>query len=199
MKKFITSFVGLFLACFISVSHSQTEGTEADHQALRELLVKTSKSLNDNDFDSLRPFLDEKFTIITIDNSKFTSLNDFKAYWDKMFKGKDAKLKSMTINAEADDKTYFPTINLGVVDGTATQTFNFTDGDVRTIKTRWTAVVHKDNNQWKLMKIHFSGNILDNPVVDALKKQCYIIAIGSAIAGCLLGLLFMGWFRRNKI
>jgi ketosteroid isomerase-like protein len=199
MKKFITCFVSFFLACFISVSYSQTEGTESDHQALRELLTKTSKSLNENDFDSLRPFLDEKFTIITIDNSKFTSLNDFKAYWDKMFKGKDAKLRSMTIKAEADDKTFFPTTDIGVVDGTASQTFTFTDGDVRTIKTRWTAVVHKENNQWKLMKIHFSGNILDNPVVDAIKKQCYTIAIGSAIAGLLLGLLFMAWFRRNKI
>ncbi len=199
MKKFITCFIGLFLASFISVSYSQTEGTEADHQALRELLIKSSKSLNESDFDALRPFLDEKFTIITIDNSKFTSLNDFKAYWDTMFKGKDAKLRSMTINAEADDKTYFPTANVGVVDGTASQTFTFTDGDVRTLKTRWTAVVHKENSQWKLMKIHFSGDILDNPVIDAMKKQCYTIAIGSAIAGCLIGLLFMGWFRRNKI
>ncbi|MCS5710324.1 nuclear transport factor 2 family protein [Candidatus Berkiella aquae] len=195
MKKFIVPFICLFITCFSSVSYSQTE---ADHEALRELLTKSSSALNENNFEAIRPYLDEKFTIITIDNSKFTSLDDFKAYWDKMFKGEHAKLKSISIKAVADDKTYFPSTDVGVVDGTADQTFTFSDGDVRTIQTRWTAVVHKENNQWKLMKIHFSGNILDNPVLDAAKKQLFLFAGIGAIAGLLLGFILMKLKCRSK-
>lgn len=197
MKKYTGFLLCLLLNLFVSVSYSQTP-TEADHESLRTLLKKSTEAMNEQKFDDLRPYLADKFTVITLDNNKFNSLDEFKAYWDKMFKGDKAKLKSVTITPIADEKTYFPADNVGVVDGTAEQTYRFTDGDVRTINTRWTAVVSKENNQWKIVKVHFSGNILDNPVLDALKNSLYKIAIGAALAGFALGWVLAKMMRRSK-
>lgn len=197
MKKYAGFVLCFILHLFISVSYSQTP-TEADHESLRELLKKSTVAMNEQKFDDLRPYLADKFSIITLDNNKFNSLDEFKAYWDKMFKGDKAKLKSITITPIADEKTDFPADNVGIVDGTAQQTYRFTDGDERTIDTRWSAVVSKEHNQWKIVTVHFSGNILDNPVLSALKNSLYKVAIGAALAGFVLGWVLAKMMRRSK-
>ena len=57
--------------------------------------------------------------------------------------------------------------------------------------TSWTAVVKKDNNIWKLVKVHFSANILDNPVLDyaaeAAKRSLLITGLSAAFGGILVG------------
>ncbi len=199
MKKIYSFILSLFLLFSLSQSYAQEQGTEADHQALRNLLANSTKAINDNNFDSLRPLLDNKFSIITIDNSKFSTLNDFKTYWDSLFKGDKATLKSITFKPTADEKTYLLTPDIGVVSGTAEQTFYFTDNDVRTMNTRWSAVVHKDNNQWKILNIHFSGNILENPVVTTLKASLYKVAAIGAVVGFLIGLLLMKMIRPKNV
>lgn len=177
---------------------SYAYGTENDHDALRELMTKCTTAMNESNFEQLRPYLDEQFSIITIDNSKFDSLDKFTAYWEKIFNGDKAILTKLTIKPEADDKTYFVSDDAGVVQGTAEETYHFTDGDVRSMKSRWTALVHKENGQWKLMKIHFSGNILDNPVLDALKAQTFKVAMIGAAVGIVLGMILMTFMRRKK-
>lgn len=200
MKKSTIYLLCLLLNLFISVSYAQNTHTptEADHEALRDLLSKSTQALNEQKFDELRPLLDDKLTVITLDNKKYNSLEEFKAYWDSMFKGDKPTLKSVTIKPVADEKTFFPAPNVGIVDGTAEETYHFTDGDVKTIQTRWSAVVHKDNNQWKIMNIHFSGSILDNPVLTALKSYLYKIAGGSALIGLILGFLLGKGMCRKK-
>lgn len=200
MKKMTVYLLCLILNLFISVSYAQNTHapTEADHEALRDLLKKSTQALNEQKFDDLRPLLDEKLTVITLDNKKYSSLDEFKAYWDTMFKGDKPKLKSVTIKPVADEKTFFPAANVGIVDGTAEETYHFTDGDVRTIQTRWSAVVHKEKNQWKIMSIHFSGSILDNPVLTALKGYLYKIAGASLLIGLILGFLLCKGMCRKK-
>lgn len=177
---------------------SHAFGSNADHEALRELMKECTNAMNQGKFDQLKPYLDEQFTIITVDNSKLSSLASFQDYWDKIFKGDKPLLTKLTIKPEADDKTYFITDDIGVVHGISNERYHFTDGDVRKMSTRWTAVVHKEDDQWKLMKIHFSANILDNPVLSALKAQMFKVAVIGVCVGFVLGLFFMLFMRRKK-
>ncbi len=196
MRNWIAS---IFCILFVFSSASLfAYGTEKDHEALRTLMQKCTTAMNEGEFDQVKPYLDEHFSLITLDNSKFSSLSEFKDYWHKTFKGDKAILTKMAIKPTADDKTIFLSDNAGVVDGTAEETYYFTDGDVRSMQTRWTAVVHKVDNQWKLMSIHFSGSILDNPVLDAVKAQMMKVALIGAAAGLLLGFILMRLFRSKK-
>lgn len=187
-------FVGL-----LPVSALAQEERHADHEALRGILKTSKEALNSKNFDLLKSVLaKEHFTITTVDNQKFTSLEEFSKYWDKLLKGNDAVLKDIQIDPSADNATEFLADNIGVVDGTSNETYHFKDGDVRSMQTRWTAVVKLEDGVWKIAKIHFSSNILDNPLLNDVKQALERFVLIAAIAGFALGALVMGFLRRRK-
>jgi ketosteroid isomerase-like protein len=168
-----------------------------DHTALRALLAQATQALNTNNFDAIAPNLDASFTAITVDNQKLVGLDAFKAYWRATFEGPDALLKGFSAKPVADELTQFIDATTGVVYGTSEETYTFNDGDVRTMQTRWSAVVRKVGTDWKIVNAHFSTNLLDNPVLDIAKATATKLAIGAAFAGLLLGLLAMALLRRR--
>ena len=196
MRRYV---IFIFCCLFSLISNlAFAYGSEADHETLRNLLKQSAEAMNSGKFEALKPYLDENFTLITVDNNKFTSINKFKQYWDKTFNDDNAILTKLEFNPVADDKTYFISDNAGVVHGTAKETYHFKDGDVRNMETRWTAIVHKTNNDWKLLSVQFTGNILDNPILDALKERMLKVGLIGAAIGLVIGLFLMGMMRRKK-
>ena len=192
-------FMMLVLVGLAPISASAQEDRHADHEALQEILKTSKEALNSKNFDLLKPILaKEHFTIITVDNQKFTSLEAFEKHWDMLLKGNDAVLEDIKIDPVADSATEFLTDNVGVVDGTSNETYHFKDGDVRTMQTRWTAVVKQEDGAWKIVKVHFSSNLLDNPVLNAAKQAAERYVLMAAIAGFAVGALIMGFLRRRK-
>src|SRR6201999_1975825 len=130
---------------------AQAQDREADHNELRALLRTATDAMNAGNVEALRPLFYEKFSITTVDQKLFTSIDDFKNYYDGMLKGPNAKVKSIVFKPEADALTDFVGDNVGLSHGTSTDTFTFSDGDVRTMTSRWTATVYKDNGKWKIL------------------------------------------------
>lgn len=186
MRIFTAFFVAMLLGALpLSLSAQEREN---DHEALRAVLKTSKEAINTANFDLLKPILSSNdFTVITVDNRKFNSLEEFKHYWSGLFEGPDAVLSRIEINPVADEKTKFLAQNIGLVQGTSNDSYHFTDGDTRQMTTRWTAVVEKEAENWKIMSIHFSSNILDNPVLNAVKDktQNYLIIVG--LLGLILG------------
>lgn len=168
-----------------------------DHKELRALLAKGAEALNKRNFDAIAPSLHPSFTIITVDNRKHVGLDAFKKYYAAQFDGPGAVLKNFEAKVEADEETRFIDANTGVVYGTSRETYTFQDGDVRSMQTRWSAVTKKENGGWKLASVHFSSNLLDNPVLDGVKSFYQKLAIGAAIAGLLVGALLLALLRRR--
>jgi hypothetical protein len=104
----------------------------------------------------------------------------------------------MEVRPEADDLTTFLDEDSGVVYGTSNDHYTFSHGDVREMSTRWTAVVQKDGETWKLVSVHFSANLLDNPVIDAAKNAARRMTIIAGIAGLLAGLVIGFVLRRRS-
>ena len=127
--------LSILLIALSPINASAAEEREADHEALREILKISSEALNTNNLDLLKSILSSKrFTILTVDNQKFNSLDAFSNYWMQLFEGEDALLKRIEVDPTADNKTEFLADNVGVVEGTSTETYHFTDGDV---VSRW--------------------------------------------------------------
>jgi ketosteroid isomerase-like protein len=190
LKTFITpsGLPGLIFALTLVVSGSAlAEERQEDHDALRAMLRTATEALNSQNFDLIQPLLHENFTIITVDNQKFTTLDDFRTYWNGLFAGDIPLLQRIEVNAVADDLTTFLDESTGVVHGTSRDTYYFTDVGVREMPTRWTAVVQKADGDWKLVKVHFSANILDNPVLDAAKASTIKLAGLALLVGIILG------------
>lgn len=170
---------------------------EQDHEELRLLLRSARDAANAKNFDALKPLFYDKFTITTVDQQVFTDLDKFKAYFASMFTGDKAPLKSITFNPEADALTEFVGDNIGISHGTSTDTYAFSDGDTRTMASRWTATLIKDNGKWKILNLHFGANLLDNPYTNALKSSLYKVGGIAGVVGLIIG-FGLAWVMRRR-
>jgi hypothetical protein len=161
------------------------------------MLKTVTDAMNARNIDAMAPLIHDKFSITTVDQQVFTNLNDFKAYFDGLFAGDNAPLKSVTFNPTADALTEFVNENIGLSRGASTDTYVFNDGDTRVMNSRWTATLFKDGGKWKILNVHIGVNLLDNPVVAAIKNRLYAVGIGAAVAGLLLG-LGLAWLARRR-
>jgi hypothetical protein len=174
------------------------EERKADHDALRAMLVNTAQALNTRQLDSIAGVVHPGLTVITIDNQKLVSLEALKEYYAGLFEGPTALLTKMETKPVADEVTRFLGDSTGVVYGASDDVYHFRDGDVRNLKTRWSAVVAKEGETWKLVNVHFSTNLLDNPMLDATKAAGQKIAIAAGVVGLVLGALLMALLRRRS-
>lgn len=176
---------------------AQAEERKEDHDALRALLTKAAEALNSRNLDSVADSLHPGFTAITVDNQKLVGLDAFKTYFNGLFDGPQAMLTKMEVKPVADELTRFLGENTGVTYGTSEDTFHFKDGETRTMKIRWSAVVAKDADRWKLVSIHFSPNLLDNPMLEAAKDYGKKFSLIAGVGGLIVGAILMLLLRRR--
>jgi ketosteroid isomerase-like protein len=168
------------------------------HDELRAMLKTVTEAMNSRNIDAMAPLFHNRCSITTVDQQVFTNLNDFKIYFNGLFTGDKAPLKSITFNPTADALTEFVSEDVGFVHGASTDTYAFADGDTRVMTSRWTATLYKDNGKWKIINVHIGANLFDNPVVTALKSWVYKVGVGAGIAGLLLGFVFARLTRRKS-
>jgi len=200
-SKRIVAYHSIVLCAFLWSSVALAQGKPAaraeDHAALRGILENGVEALNKRKFDVIAANVHPNFTIITVDNGKHVGLDAFKKYYLGLFEGPGAILKNFQTKAIADEETRFIDANTGLVYGTSEDVYTFADGDVRTMQTRWSALTQKDAGGWKLVSVHFSTNLLDNPVLDGVKSFYKKVAVGAALLGLLLGGLLVALLRRR--
>jgi len=184
-------------ACAGMAQSPPTEERKADHDALRALLMKSAQALNTRNLDAAAPLLAPGFTIVTVDNQKLVGLDAVKKYYAALFDGPNAVLARLEAKPVADELTAFLGDGAGIVYGASDDTYVFKDGDQRTMPTRWSAVVMRDGDAWKLRSVHFSANVMDNPLLTAAKDAVRKYAIIGALAGLVVGVLLTLLLRRR--
>ncbi|MGA9772625.1 MAG: DUF4440 domain-containing protein [Blastocatellia bacterium] len=192
--------VKCLLLCFIMAlvaANAMAEDRQQDHDELRQILKTATDAMNSKNLDALAPLFYSRFSITTVDQKLFTNLADFKAYYEGLYSGANAPLKSIMFKPEADALTEFIGDNIGLSHGTSTDTYTFSDGDTRVMTSRWTATVFRENGKWKILNLHIGADLLTNPVVSTLKSYIYKVGIGSGLGGLIVGFA-VAWFLRGK-
>lgn len=188
------------MVCFITLliaGSAFAEDREQDHEQLRAMLKTATEAMNSKNPDALAPLFHSKFSITTVDQNLFTSLSEFKAYYDGLYNGEQAPVKSIIFKPEADALTEFIGDNVGISHGFSKDTYIFSDGETREMTSRWTATVFKENGKWKIINLHIGTNLFDNPVVSSLKSYLYKAGIGAGIGGLIVGFAF-AWLLKGS-
>jgi ketosteroid isomerase-like protein len=160
------------------------EDRHADHEELRAMLRTATDALNKRDADALSPLLGAHCYITTVDGQTFRDAAGFKAYLDRLYGSSVTKIEFHPV---ADELTTFLGSDSGICVGSSNDTYTFKDGSNRAMTSRWTATVHKEDGKWKMVGLHTSANILDNPVVDATKKKGYATSGAAIVIGAIVG------------
>ncbi len=172
MKKIQFSTLLIIFVFFQLIISSFAEETidkrETDHQALRDLKSNVIEAINNQDMAKLITYFSKDFVFTSVTQEALTSEKAVKDYYNKMMKGDKALVNSINVAAEADILTRFLGDNAGYCYGTADETYVLNKSNrTVTMKTRWTAVVIKEDNQWKIVAVHIGANVMDNPILEA--------------------------------
>lgn len=168
-------------------------GTEEDHNALRELKALYEKSVNTNNMELLRPVMADKFSVITFTGREFTDFGTFKTQWAKTREKMLGETGSFSVELIPQRSRIFG--DTAITFGSSNNTMVTGDGDKFEFPVSWTAACRKIDGEWKIVRAHGSISPFDNPMLKS-KVRSYILY--TAVAGALAGLI-AGWFIRGFI
>jgi hypothetical protein len=211
MRQILPVVMSFFMSLIVSSAYAldtpktsvqSDQSHKKDHEDLTNLRETTVKAINTRSFDLLKPYLlENNLTVITVDGQKFASLDAFRDYWTKLFDNKSYGIDRIEVKPVADGPTEFLADTVGVCHGTSNDSYFFKNGEVKVMPERWSAVVIKDKGVWKVSRIIFSANILDNPVVttikDDIQKFVVIAVLAGALVGVVIGALGMSMIRKK--
>lgn len=152
------------------------------------------QALNTRDFSKIEPYLHPSFTITTVDNRVFHKVPEFEKYWNQQF---SSSIKDIKMEAKVDTPRTFLSPETAISYGDANATFYFKDGNKPTMAMRWTAVLQKFQGKWTIQSLHFSSNLLDNPVLRGAQLASRVWAVAAGVGGILVGAVAMLLLRRK--
>ncbi len=159
----------------------------------REMAVQ---AINTRDFSKIEPYLHPTFTITTVDNRVFHKVPEFEKYWNQQF---SSSIKDIKMEVKVDTPRTFLSPETAISYGDAIATFFFKDGNKPTMAMRWTAVLQKFQNRWTIQSLHFSSNLLDNPVLSGTQRAGSAGAVAAGVGGILVGAVaILLWRRKPK-
>jgi ketosteroid isomerase-like protein len=152
------------------------------------------QAINTRDFSKIQSYLHPNFTITTVDNQVFHKVPEFEKYWNQQFSN---TIKDIKMQLKGDTVRTFLSPEIDIATGDAITTFSFQDGKAAEMALRWTAVLQKLQNKWTIQSLHFSANLLDNPVLNTAQKLGQTLAIASGVGGFFLGAVTILLLRRR--
>lgn len=169
---------------------------EADHQALRDLKGVYEKAIADNNLDLLAPHLHEDFSGVMVTGEVVKGLDDLRQYWSKIQEMMgEGGVYTCTLKPDRSILMGDAAISKGltedkVVTG-AGKTYEFS--------TAWTAVLHRVNGEWKILRIQGAMDPITNEFVGAAVQGATTMAGGvGAVVGILLGFGLRSFMGRKR-
>jgi ketosteroid isomerase-like protein len=158
----------VFLGCCISLAvQAQEAEREADHNALRALMAKAKKAINEQDLDTLETCFTKEFAFTTADQSLITDRATLRAHYNRIFKSPDSIVVDLHSDPKAEILTRFTGPDTGYCYGHAVETYNIRNKRIFKIMNRWTALLRKEDGEWRMEAAHVGVNFIDNPVLEA--------------------------------
>lgn len=152
------------------------------------------EALNTRNFTKIDPYLHPQFIITTVDNQVFHTTSEFEKYWNQQF---SSTIKNIKMQLQGESIRTFLSPEIDVAAGGAITTFSFKDGKSANMALRWTAVLQKLEDKWMIQSLHFSSNLLDNPVLNAARQLNKTLGVAAGLVGFLLGAATMVILNRR--
>jgi ketosteroid isomerase-like protein len=188
----------LLILLLVSQAQAQTSGTPEDHDALRKLMSDTLTAINAKDYLKAQSLMANPFRATVLTQDSFTNFNKLKDYFESLYTRDTLRMKTVRLNATADDLAQIYTGTYAVSSGATEEFYELADGRSFTLNGRWTAVTAKQDGQWKVVAVHTGVNPIENPILAAIEKATLWLAALTAGAGFLGGLVVAWLWRRFR-
>jgi len=190
------TFITCLLLCFVATpSLAQDDEHAADRAAMIEILGDIETSLNTRDISLMLKHLDAE-VIVTYQNGEATQGHDgLKEYYGRMMEGGSAIVKEYGTVATVSAPAVFHG-DTAAAYGKSVDSFVLTGGLEFALDSNWSTAMRKTDGKWKVIALHFSTNLFDNPILNNAKRMSWMTAAGGFVVGLLL-MWFLGRSRKK--
>ena len=171
---------------------------EAVHDALRQVKATMSKALNERDLDTLVAHVHPDVVFTTMNGDVCRGPAEIRAYFDKMMNAPGHVVKDLNVSFEADALTILHGGDTGIAYGSSKDHYELMDGQQFDINGRWSCTLVRSGDRWLIANFHYSANVFDNPILEAVKSWIMKAGAAAAIVGLLIGILIGRLTARRK-
>lgn len=167
-----------------------------DRKQLLHLMAEVEAGINAQNIDRMLGQMADDATVTWLNAEVSHGKADIKAYYQRMVGGEHAILKKYLTKAKLGASAKFYG-DVAVADGTTADEFFPWKRAVFKFNSNWSGTMAKIDGQWKLVSLHLSTNVFDNPLLDEYKEMLWYVGLGAFGAGVVLTYLVMRWVRRR--
>ena len=169
----------------MSTSPTSTDPREADRVALRAILADIQAGINERDLAKILGHLCED-AVVTYQNADVgRGKTEISAHFNRHFMGSSPIIRRYAIHGEIAAPAVFME-DVAVAHGICHDEMELTSGRKFELDGKWSATILNREGKWQVACLHFSTNVLDNSVVNGVKKLAWMGAAGGFVLGGLL-------------
>lgn len=162
---------------------------EAMHEEIRKIRDEILAAIAKGDFDAIVPYLHPNVVFTPMNNKVCRGPNEVRDYFNRMLKGPDAVLKSVTFDMKVDRLTdlYGDT---GLAFGDSDAVYTLKNGMQLPVTTRWTCALVRQDGHFKIAAFQASPDAFDNTILRQKTRAASYKGGGiGAVVGLLVGLI----------
>jgi uncharacterized protein (TIGR02246 family) len=130
--------------------------------------------------------------IVTWQNGEINhGREELRAFYERMMVGENRIVESVQSKLTVDDLSILYGDDTAIAFGSLEDDFKLTEGAEFNLRSRWTATMVKEGNQWLVAAFHVSANLFDNPLLTTAKNALYTIGGIALAVGIGLGAIVM--------
>ncbi len=169
---------------------SDTEHQDADHEALRTMRDAFVLAYNQRDINGMLEVLDHRVTFTAMNGEAVYGHEGVREYHERLCDGPNPTVQGTSITlVEVDRLTELHQGNFGAAAGYADTSYQLAGGLKFSTRIRWSCCMVKSDGEWKVVSMHTSSNIFENPVLGLAKKAGLIKSVLAGGLGLLVGWL----------
>jgi ketosteroid isomerase-like protein len=193
----LASRVCLAVGSLLFATSAATADEAADHAALRQLVHDYEVAIQKGDPSLLQPYLAPGFTGVMVTGEEVNDYAALDAYWKKI-QGLLGERGKYSVKVDIPEQATIAG-DVAFAHGTTEDTAITSDGKEYKFTGFWTAICARQDDGWKIVRIHGSMDAITNTfVVAALRAASTSAAIFGGVAGFVVGAILFWILGRRQ-
>ncbi len=162
------------------------------HAALRQLKETAISNVNAGNIEALIKLNHPNVVVTSEASDVIRGHEGIQSFYKRLFVGPPKILNKFTVIAfNVDEPSILHGENTAIAFGSAISQYDFADGRLIVLPSRWSATLVKQQGHWLIASFHNSVNLVDNPVLLDVKRTYTVFIFLALLLGVILGMLLL--------
>ncbi len=192
--KVILTFLLLIFPTYLLAQSDENPQLEALEHARDELVL----AISNKTLGKITDLLADNAFIVLENGETFSSKEEFKQFVASTSILDKNKVKKLSIENIEIDKAFqsFDDKHF-LAKGTANFIYQLVRGKILQVPVHWMVTMTQNSEgQWQISSYQATINVLDNPLIDQMRHDFYMICFISLIIGFILGVSWKKWMKK---